>query len=99
MTKLGIQFVYGQIFATYLAMILNFYNNYFITYRNVHIPNSFVKNLMRFMVICSVGAWLNVFSAFYLNNLAVEWQVAGIFGVFVGSVWNYSISRYVIWKI
>jgi len=89
-------FLYSQILATFFAIILNYFNNSIITYRHSKKKISII-NLIKFIVICSFGACLNLLISYSLFNNYNAWWISGFVGLLVGSVWNFSISRYIIW--
>ncbi|MBK6868864.1 MAG: glycosyltransferase [Burkholderiales bacterium] len=93
-------FVYSQLAATYIAMMLNFINNNLVTYRDHALSGRrFLLGAITFILICSVGAAANVAVASYLYDIGAIWWIAGLCGAIIGSVWNYSISRYVTWGV
>lgn len=91
-----IDFLFSQMVATFFAIILNYFNNSIITYRHSKKRISFV-NLLKFVIICSFGASLNLLISYSLFNNYNTWWISGFVGLLVGSVWNFSISRYIIW--
>jgi dolichol-phosphate mannosyltransferase len=93
-------FVFAQICATLTAMTVNFFLNNAITYRDrmlhgVHL----VWGLLSFYVACSFGAWANVIFARSLFHSGATWYFAGLAGVVVSSVWNYSITNLFTWHM
>ncbi len=52
----------------------------------------------RFLLACSFGAWANVIFARTLLQSGVEWYLAGLAGIVLGSVWNLSISSLFTWQ-
>jgi hypothetical protein len=49
------------------------------------------------MVICGIGAVVNVQSAEYLFDQHIPWWFAGAAGALVGAVWNYAVSTQIVW--
>jgi dolichol-phosphate mannosyltransferase len=91
-------FVTAQIIATSLAMTENFFLNNLITFRDRRLHGRrVVPGMLRFVLACSFGAWANVVFARALNQNGVEWLVAGLAGIVMGSVWNLSVSSFVTW--
>jgi dolichol-phosphate mannosyltransferase len=93
-------FVFAQICATVTAMTVNFFLNNAITYRDrmlhgVHLASG----LLSFYVACSFGAWANVIFARSLFHSGATWYFAGLAGVVVSSVWNYSITNLFTWHM
>jgi dolichol-phosphate mannosyltransferase len=92
-------FVVSQTVATCVAMTENFFLNNLITYRDQRLRGmSMVSGLMSFWLACSFGAWANVSFAHSLLNLGLPWYGAGLGGVVLSSVWNYSVSNLFTWK-
>ena len=93
---LKINFIISQLYATFITMVLNYFNNSIITFRNIHIPISWT-NLLKFMMACSIGTVINLLISSELFNKGVVWWLSATLGVIVGSVWNFSISKNLIW--
>jgi dolichol-phosphate mannosyltransferase len=92
-------FVASQTAATFVAMTENFFLNNLITYRDQRLHGmSMVSGLVSFWLACSFGAWANVSFAHSLLNLGLPWYGAGLGGVVLSSVWNYSVSNLFTWK-
>jgi dolichol-phosphate mannosyltransferase len=49
------------------------------------------------MVICGMGAIVNVQSAEYLFDQNIPWWFSGAAGALVGAVWNYAVSTQIVW--
>jgi dolichol-phosphate mannosyltransferase len=49
------------------------------------------------MLICGIGAVVNVQSAEYLFDQRIPWWFAGAAGALVGAVWNYAVSTQIVW--
>jgi dolichol-phosphate mannosyltransferase len=49
------------------------------------------------MLICGIGAVVNVESADYLFQNGIPWWFAGAAGALVGAVWNYAVSTQIVW--
>jgi dolichol-phosphate mannosyltransferase len=47
---------------------------------------------------CSIGALANVGIAEYLFDRGRQWFLAGLAGIVVGAVWNYSVTALYTWK-
>jgi dolichol-phosphate mannosyltransferase len=95
-----IPFAISQSIATVLAMIGNFVLNNLVTYRDQRLSGlTFVRGLISFVAICSVGAVANVGIA---NLLFAEhhstWLLSGLAGAAVSSVWNYSVTSVITWR-
>jgi dolichol-phosphate mannosyltransferase len=95
-----ITFMYAQSIAALSAMVLNFTFNNIFTYSDYKLRGTkFIKGLLSFCCICSVGAVINIKIALYLYNLSVPWWLAGLIGTGIGSVWNFFITRIFTWRI
>ena len=94
-------FIVGQIAATVVAMIFNFFVNNTLTYRDRRLKGfrALTGGLATFVAICSVGALANVGIANYLfSDRQYVWWLAGLAGIFVGAVWNYATTSVVTWR-
>ena len=90
----------GQAIATVVAMTENFFLNNLITYRDRSLRGlRLVSGLISFCMACSFGAWANVIFARSLLHSGAAWYIAGLAGVIVSSVWNYSISSLFTWHM
>jgi dolichol-phosphate mannosyltransferase len=89
----------SQAIATVVSMTENFFLNNLITYRDRSLRGMrLLSGLVSFWLACSFGAWANVIFARSLLHSGVAWYVAGLAGVTVSSVWNYSISSLFTWQ-
>jgi dolichol-phosphate mannosyltransferase len=96
-----LKFAVSQGLAAGIAMVGNFTLNNFLTYSDRRLKGwGFVRGLITFSLVCSVGIAGNVGVANYLfdNNNASYWWLFGIVGAAIGSVWNYAVSSVVTWK-
>src|ERR1700730_6582922 len=50
----------------------------------------FMRGLLSFYAVCAIGTVLNVSVAIMLFRDSYSWWSAGIEGVLVGAVWNYT---------
>jgi len=93
------EFWISQTIASSGAMILNFSINNVLTYSDRRLKGSrFVKGVILFILICSIGAYTNVLLAQYLFQHQTTWWIAGLVGAMIGSVWNYSVSTQIVWR-
>ena len=58
----------------------------------------FVTGLIRFQVICAVGAISNVGIATVIYRYDPQWWIAGLGGALMGAVWNYVVSAAFVWR-
>jgi len=88
----------AQAIATVVAMILNFWLNNQLTYRDRRLRGTrWVTGLLSFMAACGLGAVANVGIASYLFASHTQWVVAALAGIAVGAVWNYAITQLYTW--
>src|SRR6266545_2201038 len=90
----------AQTGATVLAIAWNFVLNNALTYRDQRLSGwAFATGLLRFEVICAVGAISNVGVASWIyGNDPAEWLLAGLGGALMGAVWNYVVSAAFVWR-
>jgi dolichol-phosphate mannosyltransferase len=94
-----LRFSLAQTVATLFAIAWNFTLNNALTYRDQRlIGRSFVTGLIRFEVICAVGALSNVGVASWIYEHDPDWWIAGLGGALMGAVWNYVVSAAFVWK-
>jgi dolichol-phosphate mannosyltransferase len=92
-------FLEAQIVATYVAMTENFFLNNIVTWRDRSLRGfRLISGMASFWLACSFGAWANVIFARSLLQSGAPWYLAGIAGIVLGSVWNYSICSLFTWK-
>ncbi len=92
-------FFVAQALATYVAMTGNFFINNMVTYRDRSLRGGrLVTGLASFWIACSFGAWANVTFAHVLLVEGHPWYLAGLAGIIISSVWNYSISNLFTWQ-
>jgi dolichol-phosphate mannosyltransferase len=95
-----LRFSYSQAIATGVAMVGNFSLNNVFTYNDRKLKGwRFVRGLVSFVLICSIGAVGNVgVSSFIFHTGRSSWWLASIAGIAISSVWNYAVSAVVTWK-
>jgi dolichol-phosphate mannosyltransferase len=95
----AVGFAAAQAGATLAAMTTNFVLNNLLTYKDRALKGlGFVKGLLGFYAVCSIGAVANVGVATWLFDDDQLWWVAGLAGAAMGAVWNYVFSNLVIWR-
>ena len=95
----GMEFVVAQAIATLAAMTLNFLLNNWLTFRDRRIRGwSTITGLLSFYTACSIGALSNLALAQFLFSRNIPWYLAGVLGLVVGSVWNFSVTSVFIWR-
>jgi dolichol-phosphate mannosyltransferase len=89
----------AQAVATVAAISWNFVLNNIFTYRDQRLAGwQFVTGLIRFQLICAVGAISNVGIASVIYERDPNWWVAGLGGALMGAVWNYVVSAAFVWR-
>jgi dolichol-phosphate mannosyltransferase len=97
--RVRLNFFVAQAIATYIAMTGNFFINNLVTYRDRSLRGiHLVSGLASFWVACSFGAWANVIFARALLQAGHTWYFAGLAGIILSSVWNYSVSNLFTWN-
>ena len=82
-----------QTIATMVAIAWNYVFNNAYTYRDQRLTGwAFLRGLVVFELVCSVGAISNVGVASLLYDGGPSWWVAGFAGAVMGAVWNYAAS-------
>lgn len=93
-------FLIAQGMATVVAMTENFFLNNLFTYRDRKLRGvRLVSGLLSFYLACSFGTWANVIFARALLEGGARWYWAGLAGVVLSSVWNYSMSNLFTWQM
>jgi dolichol-phosphate mannosyltransferase len=94
----SVPFLTAQIAATLVAMASNFLVNNSVTFRQQRLKGALLlPGLIAYMLICGIGAVVNVQSAEYLFDQHIPWWFAGAAGALVGAVWNYAVSTQIVW--
>ena len=94
-TRFGI----AQTVATLFAIAWNFTLNNALTYRDQRLVGwGFLRGLLRFEIICAIGAISNFGVASWIYERNPDWWIAGLGGALVGAVWNYVVSAAFVWK-
>jgi dolichol-phosphate mannosyltransferase len=89
----------AQTAATVVAITWNFVLNNMFTYRDQRLSGlQFVTGLIRFQLICAVGALSNVGIAAWIYDHDPNWWIAGLGGALMGAVWNYVVSAAFVWR-
>ena len=89
----------AQTVATVAAITWNFVLNNMFTYRDQRLAGwQFLTGLIRFQLICAVGAISNVGIASVIYERDPNWWIAGLGGALMGAVWNYVVSAAFVWR-
>jgi dolichol-phosphate mannosyltransferase len=96
----ALPFTLAQTTATVVAMIWNFSLNNAVTYGDQRLTGwAYLTGLIRFMIICGIGAISNVGVASWIYANDNTWWIAGLGGALMGAVWNYAVSSVFVWRM
>ena len=89
----------AQLIATFVAMSSNYILNNVLTYRDSRLKGGkFVRGLLGFYLVCSLGVFANVGVANFVYTFGSIWWLAGTIGVLIGAFWNYAASNFLVWR-
>jgi dolichol-phosphate mannosyltransferase len=97
----ALDFTTSQAISTGCAIVGNFVLNNLFTFRENRLRGwGFLRGLLTFAAICSVGAVGNVGVAAFLFGPSVRstWWLAGLAGAVMSLVWNYAVSSVMTWR-
>lgn len=96
----GLAFAEAQGVATAVAILGNFELNNLFTFRDRRLSGwGWLRGLVTFALICSVGAVGNLsVSIFLFGPGHSSWWVAGLAGAAMSLVWNYAASSVLTWR-
>lgn len=99
MAAFGETFVPAQALGVLAAMTSNFVLNNRFTWReqNLH-GRAFLRGLLSFYIVCSIGVLINVGVADAVYRHVSDWMIASLFGTLVGAVWNFWASLLFTWR-
>ncbi len=96
---LNFNFVWAQVAATILAMTFNFVLNNELTYANKKLRGwRYLTGMLTFYAVCSIGALANVSVASWIYAYDGSFYVAGLLGVLMSVVFNYSVTKVFTWR-
>ena len=85
--------------ATLVAMTFNFMFNNELTYANKKLRGwRYLTGLLSFYAVCSIGALANVSDASWIYAYDGSFYVAGLLGVLMSVVFNYSVTSVFTWR-
>lgn len=88
------------ILATFAAMTSNFFLNNVVTYRDRRLKGAaLIGGLLTFYLACSIGAVVSIRISEMLQESGALWWLAGLSGVLVASVWNFSVTQFFTWRL
>jgi dolichol-phosphate mannosyltransferase len=95
----GANFFISQTLATLVAMTFNFVLNNELTYANKKLRGwRFLTGMLTFFAVCSIGAIANVSVASWIYMLDRSFWIAGLAGVLMSVVFNYSVTKVFTWR-
>lgn len=96
---LSFNFVWSQVAATLTAMTFNFMLNNELTYANKKLRGwRYFTGMLTFYAVCSIGALANVSVASWIYAYDGQFYVAGLLGVLMSVVFNYSVTKVFTWR-
>jgi dolichol-phosphate mannosyltransferase len=96
---LKFNFVWAQVAATLVAMTFNFMLNNELTYANKKLRGwRYITGMLTFYAVCSIGALANVSVASWIYAYDGQFYVAGLLGVLMSVVFNYSVTKVFTWR-
>ena len=95
----GATFARAHAVATAVAIVANFFLNNAVTHRDRRLRGwRLLPGLAVFFEVCALGALSNFALAKLLYSAGWPWHLAGITGMTVSSVWNYSVTAALSWQ-
>jgi dolichol-phosphate mannosyltransferase len=95
----GADFSLAQGVGTVVAMIVNFFLDNTVTYRDRRLKGvRAARGLLLFMLVCSVGAIANIGIARLLYDQGHMLTEASVAGAIMAAVWNYAMSSTIVWR-
>ena len=92
-------FLIAQTVAVFVAMTSNYVFNNLLTYRDRSLRGwAFLRGLVSFYVVCSVGAVANVGVADAVYAVLPSPELASVAGAVVGALWNFVASAIITWR-
>jgi dolichol-phosphate mannosyltransferase len=89
----------SQMIAALLAMIANFALNNIVTYRDQRLSGrAWLRGLLVFCLVCSVGVLGNVGVSSYIFRGGGPWLPSVLAGLLIGTVWNYAATAFYVWR-
>jgi dolichol-phosphate mannosyltransferase len=97
---IDVRFAAANLAAALTAMTFNFFLNNFLTYRDMRLKGFWpiVRGLVSFAALCGIGTAANVGIAVVLFQRNYPWWLAGLAGVCMGGVWNYTATSIFTWR-
>lgn len=97
---LRLPFLQAQALGAAITVATNFLLNNQFTFRSARLKGRrLLQGLGLFYLSCAAGLLAQVAIATSLEHLKVPWVGATMFGIAVGSVWNYSMAFLFVWHV
>lgn len=95
----GLAFAQAQSLAAVIAAASNFWINNALTYRDQSLRGAkALAGLVIYVGVCSLGIISNVGIALWLFTDSAATLLPGLGGALVSAVWNYAVTRALIWR-
>ena len=95
----GAPFARAHAVATAVAIVANFFLNNIVTHRDRRLRGwRLLPGMVLFFEVCALGALSNFALAKLLYSAGWPWYLAGIIGMGVSSVWNFSVTSALSWQ-
>jgi dolichol-phosphate mannosyltransferase len=92
-------FLMAQLIATVTATLLTYALKNIFTHRdNRLIGVNYCFGLLKFITACLIGAAVNLSIAVQLFSSGLSWWLSGLLGMVISAVWNYAVTRVVVWR-
>ena len=92
-------FIIAQTLSTLAAMVWNYYWNNALTYNHKRQKGvAFLRGLGAFVLISACGALVSILISDWLYQKSIVWPIAVFAGIVYSSVWNYALSRWLVWR-
>jgi dolichol-phosphate mannosyltransferase len=99
LTVFRASFMVAQGISTVVAMTFNFLLNNLITYRDRKLKGwPLIRGLLTFYAACSIGVYINLRFSAGARGSGASWFFAGLFGLVLGSIWNYGVTQIFTWR-
>ena len=97
--NLTLDFSHALIATTFISIVSNFILNNILTFRRHRLFGwLWLKGLFFYLLICSCGALANIGIADYLYINGKLWWISALAGLALGAVFNFSLSRFFVWR-
>lgn len=95
---ININFLISHFLATLIAIFVNYtLNNILTFYNNNLIGIKWLIGLFNYYVFCAYGIFISFAIAKTILSYELGWFLAGFMGAFTASVWNFTMSKFIIW--